>query len=261
MGPTKEFEQEARRCGYRHIAGVDEAGRGPLAGPVVAAAVILPFSCRLPGVNDSKQLTQSDRQALFAIIFEKAVAIGVGSADACEIDSINILEATRLAMRRAIAGLDPPPDYLLLDALTLPGVPVPSRPIIKGDALSVSIAAASIIAKVTRDRLMARYHRTYPQYNFLSHKGYCTEEHLQRLADHGPCAIHRRTFEPVRHTLPGASPPVRARVMVHFSWKDDVHADRRSATSVRTEQRGARGAIIARQRLSHPGAEPQDDLG
>ena len=261
MGPTKEFEQEAWFCGYRHIAGLDEAGRGPLAGPVVAAAVILPFSCRLPGVNDSKQLTESERQELFAAIFKKAVAIGVGSADAGEIDAINILEATRLAMRRAIAGLDPPPDYLLVDALTLPGVPLPSRPIIKGDALSVSIAAASIIAKVTRDRLMARYHRTYPQYNFLSHKGYCTEEHLQRLADHGPCAIHRRTFEPVRQAVPAASRAVPARVMVHFSWKDDVNADRRSATSVRTKQRGARGAVIARQRISHPRSQSQDDIG
>ncbi len=214
LGPSKEFEQEARRCGYRHIAGLDEAGRGPLAGPVVAAAVILPFSCRLPGVNDSKQLTDAERQVLFAAIFEKAVAIGVGSADASEIDSINILEATRLAMRRAIAGLDPPPDYLLLDALSLPDVALPSRPIIKGDALSVSIAAASIIAKVTRDRLMASYHRTYPQYNFLSHKGYCTEEHLSRLADHGPCAIHRRTFEPVRQAIPGRR--AVPRVMVHL---------------------------------------------
>ncbi|MBD0316491.1 MAG: ribonuclease HII, partial [Nitrospiraceae bacterium] len=147
------------------------------------------------------------------------------------------------------------------DALTLPGVPLPSRPIIKGDALSVSIAAASIIAKVTRDRLMAGYHRTYPQYNFLSHKGYCTEEHLQRLADHGPCAIHRRTFEPVRQAVPAASRAVPARVMVHFSWKDDVNADRRSATSVRTTQRGARGAVIARQRISHPRSQSQDDIG
>jgi ribonuclease HII len=201
LGPTKDFEQEARRCGYRHIAGLDEAGRGPLAGPVVAAAVILPFSCRLPGVNDSKQLTPAERETLCAAIFELAVGIGIGSADASEIDSLNILEATRLAMRRAIEGLDPTPDFLLVDALTLPKVALPSRPIIKGDALSISIAAASIIAKVTRDRLMATYHKTYPEYNFLSHKGYGTEDHLRRLADFGPCAIHRRTFEPVRQAL------------------------------------------------------------
>jgi ribonuclease HII len=211
LGPTKEFEQEARRCGYRLIAGLDEAGRGPLAGPVVAAAVILPFSCRLRGVNDSKQLTEAEREQVSTVIFEKAVGIGIGSADAAEIDSLNILEATRLAMRRAIEGLEPLPDYLLLDALTLPKVGIPSRPIIKGDALSISIAAASIIAKVTRDRLMATYHRTFPHYNFLSHKGYCTEDHLRRLADFGPCAIHRRTFEPVRQALAGRQP---ARVSV-----------------------------------------------
>jgi ribonuclease HII len=201
LGPSKEFEQEARRCGYRHIAGLDEAGRGPLAGPVVAAAVILPVICRLPGVNDSKQLTQAEREQLFAAIFERAVGIGIGSADASEIDTLNILEATRLAMRRALEGMETPPDYLLIDALTLPGVAIPSRPIIKGDALSISIAAASIIAKVTRDRLMATYHGSFPQYNFVVHKGYGTEDHLRRLEDFGPCAIHRRTFAPVRQAL------------------------------------------------------------
>ncbi len=206
MGPTKEFEREARRCGYRHIAGLDEAGRGPLAGPVVAAAVILPFACRLPGVDDSKLLSEAEREDLYAAICGKALAVGVGSADAAEIDALNILEATRLAMRRAIERLPARPDFLLLDALTIPGVPIPSRPIIKGDRLSLSIAAASIIAKVTRDRLMARYHEEYPRYNFRSHKGYCTEEHLQRLAEHGPCAIHRRTFAPVRDAAAGRVP-------------------------------------------------------
>lgn len=200
MGPTEEFEQEARRCGYRRIAGIDEAGRGPLAGPVVAAAVILPFRCRLAGVDDSKQLTEAERDRLYAVILEKAVGVGIGSADAHEIDSLNILEATRLAMRRALDNLAPAPDYLLTDAVTLPAVTVPGRPIIKGDALSLSIAAASIIAKVTRDRLMAAYHEAFPQYNFLSHKGYGTVEHLQRLARYGPCAIHRRTFAPVRES-------------------------------------------------------------
>ena len=203
MGPTEEFEQEARRCGYRRIAGIDEAGRGPLAGPVVAAAVILPVRCRLAGVDDSKQLTEAERDRLYAVILEKAVGVGIGSADAHEIDSLNILEATRLAMRRALDNLAPAPDYLLTDAVTLPAVTVPGRPIIKGDALSLSIAAASIIAKVTRDRLMAAYHEAFPVYNFLSHKGYGTAEHLQRLARYGPCAIHRRTFAPVREsTLP-----------------------------------------------------------
>jgi len=198
VGPTKEFEQQARRCGYRRIAGVDEAGRGPLAGPVVAAAVVLPFGCRLTGVDDSKVLPEVERERLYHLILDRAVAVGIGSADAAEIDALNILEATRVAMRRAIESLAVAPDFLLLDAMTLPAVAVPARPIIKGDALSLSIAAASIVAKVTRDRIMAAYHETYPQYNFLSHKGYATEEHVRLLVVHGPCRIHRRTFAPVR---------------------------------------------------------------
>lgn len=197
MGPTEEFEQEARRCGYRRIAGVDEAGRGPLAGPVVAAAVILPVRCRLGGVDDSKQLSAPERDRLYAEIMDRAVCVGVGSSTAEEIDHINILEATKLAMRRALAKFSPAPDYVLIDAVSLTGVGMPVRPIIKGDALSLSIAAASIVAKVTRDRLMAEYHCAYPQYNFLSHKGYGTEEHLARLAEYGPSPIHRRTFAPV----------------------------------------------------------------
>ena len=201
MGPTEEFEQEARRCGYRRIAGVDEAGRGPLAGPVVAAAVILPVRCRLIGVDDSKQLSASERDRLYAAIMDRAVCVGVGSSTAEEIDRVNILEATKLAMRRAIGELSPPSDYVLIDAVSLTGVAMPVRPIIKGDALSLSIAAASIVAKVTRDRLMARFHEIYPQYNFLSHKGYGTEEHLTRLAEYGPSPIHRRTFAPVSAML------------------------------------------------------------
>lgn len=199
MGPTDEFELEARRCGYRRIAGLDEAGRGPLAGPVVAAAVILPNRCRLVGIDDSKQLTESERNHLFVLITQRAVAIGVGSASHDEIDRLNILQATRLAMYRAVAAVSPVPDCLLVDAVSLPASRMPVRSIIKGDALSVSIAAASIIAKVTRDRLMAEYHAVYPQYNFLSHKGYGTEEHRERLVEYGPSAIHRRTFSPVRH--------------------------------------------------------------
>ena len=201
MRPTQEFERVARLCGYRRIAGIDEAGRGPLAGPVVAAAVVLQTRCRLLGINDSKQLSAKDREEVYAAILEQAVAVGIGSADVAEIDQLNILTATRLAMRRAIDQLTPPPDYLLIDAVVLPGLKVPTRPIIKGDSLSVSIAAASILAKVTRDRLMARYHETFPEYGFLSHKGYGTAEHLERLARHGPCSIHRRTFSPVQEVM------------------------------------------------------------
>jgi ribonuclease HII len=197
VGPTDVFEVEARRRGYRHIAGLDEAGRGPLAGPVVAAAVILPRCCRLPGLNDSKQLSESERNRLYGLISAKACMIGVGVASEQEIDGINILEATRLAMRRAIGAMPLVPDFLLLDALTIPFVPIPQRAIITGDCLSQSIAAASVIAKVTRDRMMADYHREYPQYNFRSHKGYSTPEHLRLLKRYGPCAIHRRTFWPV----------------------------------------------------------------
>jgi ribonuclease HII len=201
VGPTDEFELEARRCGYRRIAGLDEAGRGPLAGPVVAAAVVLPTRCRLIGCDDSKQLSESERERLYQIIVARAVGIGIGSATEQEIDRLNILEATRLAMHRAIAALSPLPDCLLIDAVSLPGCAIPIRSIIKGDALSISVAAASVVAKVTRDRLMAEYHRLYPQYHFLTHKGYGTEEHLQQLALHGPCPIHRKTFAPVAQVI------------------------------------------------------------
>jgi len=198
MGPADEFEQEARRRGFRRIAGVDEAGRGPLAGPVVAAAVILPVHVGLAGIDDSKQLSEDERERLYHVILERAVGVGIGSADAGEIDRLNILEATRLAMARAIGNVTPSPDYVLTDAVSIPAVRVPMRPLIKGDALSLSIAAASIIAKVTRDRMMAVFHEMFPQYNFLSHKGYGTPEHLRMLARFGPCALHRRTFAPVR---------------------------------------------------------------
>lgn len=179
------------------MAGLDEAGRGPLAGPVVASAVILPRRCDCQGLNDSKQLTAAERERLYDEIRPRAVGIGIGVASEREIDAINILEATRLAMARAIQALPIEPDYLLLDAIELPAIHLPQRSIIKGDALSLSIAAASVIAKVTRDRLMDDYHRRYPQYNFQAHKGYGTAEHLKRLAEHGPCAIHRRSFRPV----------------------------------------------------------------
>lgn len=197
MEPTDVFETEARWRGYRLVAGLDEAGRGPLAGPVVAAAVILRRRCLLPGLNDSKQVAERERERLFQQLERRAVGIGVGVASEREIDAVNILEATRLAMARAVQALALPPDFLLIDAVARLSVPIPQRAIIKGDGLSISIAAASIIAKVTRDRLMREYHRQYPQYNFLAHKGYPTAEHLRLLAEHGPCAIHRRSFRPV----------------------------------------------------------------
>ena len=206
MEPTREFESEARRCGYRIIAGLDEAGRGPLAGPVVAAAVILPARVRLPGVTDSKLLTEPVRARLFEDIMLRAVAVGIGEASEREIDTLNILEATRLAMSRALLQLKTSPDFLLLDAMVLPGVPIPQRPIIKGDQLSLSVAAASIVAKVARDRLMEQCHRLYPQYNFRDHKGYGTAEHLHLLKMHGPSPIHRRTFAPVQRTEADALP-------------------------------------------------------
>lgn len=209
MEPTDLFETEARRCGYRLVAGLDEAGRGPLAGPVVAAAVILPRRCQLAGLNDSKQLTEMERERLYDEIRRRAVGIGVGQASEREIDAMNILEATRLAMCRAIQALPAMPDYLLLDAIELSAVSLPQRAIIKGDTLSVSIAAASIVAKVTRDRLMGDYHRQYPQYNFQAHKGYGTAEHLRMLAAHGPCAIHRRSFRPVGEAVPAAEQVVQ----------------------------------------------------
>lgn len=197
-GPSEEFEGEARSRGFRFIAGLDEAGRGPLAGPVVAAAVLLPRRCRLPGLNDSKQIAESERNRLFAEIVRRATGIGIGAATEAEIDRLNILEASRLAMRRALQALPVSPDFLLLDAITLSGLSIPQRPIIKGDGLSCSIAAASIVAKVTRDRLMVEYHRWYPRYNFAEHKGYGTPEHLHVLRALGPCPIHRRSFAPVR---------------------------------------------------------------
>ena len=197
MEPTDFFEIEARRCGYQLIGGLDEAGRGPLAGPVVAAIVILPRRFVLPGLNDSKQVTEAGRERLYHAIVKQAVATGVGLATEREIESLNILEATRQAMCRAVGTLAVSPDFLLLDAVFLPSLPVPQRPIIKGDGFSVSIAAASILAKVTRDRLMREYHRRYPEYNFRAHKGYGTPEHLRLLSRYGPCTAHRQTFRPI----------------------------------------------------------------
>lgn len=196
--PDDAFECEAWTRGFRRVAGVDEAGRGPLAGPVVAAAVVLPRRCRLEGLRDSKLLSERQRECLYARLLTAAVDIGVGVVDAGVIDALNILEATRLAMTQAVRHLTPGPDYLLLDAVVLPGIAAEQRAVIKGDRLCRSIAAASIVAKVLRDRLMSRAHVRYPQYGFLAHKGYGTAEHLRQLQRYGPCDLHRRSFAPVR---------------------------------------------------------------
>lgn len=179
---------------YMHICGIDEAGRGPLAGPVVAAAVILPKDCRILYANDSKKLTSKKREILYDEIMEKAVSVGVGMAGPRRIDEINILQATYEAMREAIAHLTPAPDILLNDAVTIPDIFVPQVPIIKGDAKSLSIACASIIAKVTRDRLMMEYDKIMPEYGFASHKGYGSREHIEAIKKLGPSPIHRQTF-------------------------------------------------------------------
>jgi len=191
------------RQGYSLVAGLDEAGRGCLAGPVVAAAVILPLerdTCAelFAGVCDSKQLTPPARESLYDIIMSNAVAISVGFGSVELIDERNILQATRHAMRAALAQISPAPHALLLDALLLPNVPLPQRSIIKGDALCLSIAAASIIAKVTRDRLMLQLDEQYPAYGFARHKGYGTEAHLAALREHGASPVHRQSFAPVR---------------------------------------------------------------
>jgi ribonuclease HII len=197
------YEKALTAKGYARIAGVDEAGRGPLAGPVVAAAVILPADFAAGGVNDSKQLTPRQRDRLYACILAEARAVGIGVVDAGEIDRINILQAARLAMATAVANLDPQPLFLLIDGNFSIHSNLPQQPIVKGDARSVSVAAASIVAKVTRDRLMCRYHIDFPQFGFDRHKGYPTAAHKAAIARHGPCAIHRRTFKGVCPQPPG----------------------------------------------------------
>lgn len=192
------YERLHRTAGIQYIAGVDEAGRGPLAGPVVAAAVILPPDIYIPFINDSKKLSPAQRDVLYDLICAEAISYGVGIADHNRIDRINILQATFEAMSEAVKQLNPKPQVLLNDAVNNPRIHgIPQVPIIKGDALSISIAAASIIAKVTRDRLMDEYALLYPQYGFAKHKGYFTEEHQQALRKFGPCPIHRRSFSPV----------------------------------------------------------------
>ncbi|MCI9321903.1 MAG: ribonuclease HII [Lachnospiraceae bacterium] len=190
----KLWEYERGYSGYSHICGIDEAGRGPLAGPVVAGAVILPKDCDLLYINDSKQLSEKKREELYTAILEKALCWGVGYASPQRIDEINILQATYEAMREAISKLHPQPDLLLNDAVTIPQVSIRQIPIIKGDAKSISIGAASIIAKVTRDRLMREYDQLFPGYGFAKNKGYGGEAHIEALKKYGPTPIHRKSF-------------------------------------------------------------------
>ncbi len=192
------FELLARRQGYCKIAGIDEAGRGPLAGPVVAAAVILPTGFNLSQVNDSKKLTETVRNRLFDQIYSSAIAVGVGVSDSAAIDKINILQATLRAMEEAVSRLSEKPDYLLIDGISRTALNIPQKTIKKGDSLSYSIAAASIIAKVTRDRMMEEYDRSYPGYGLAGHKGYGSASHLAAIASLGPTPIHRLTFRGVR---------------------------------------------------------------
>ncbi len=199
-------ERELRAQGFANVAGVDEAGRGPLAGPVVAGAAILPEGCRLPGLADSKMLSEKERERLFDLIQERAVCIGVGQVGSRMIDRMNVLNATHVAMRQAIAALDPSPDALLVDGRDLPSAEVPQRGVVKGDRLCACIAAASIVAKVTRDRMMVELDALYPAYGFAQHKGYATRAHLARLQELGPCPAHRATFAPVRALLQGRLP-------------------------------------------------------
>ena len=192
------FEKEAMRKGFQDIAGIDEAGRGPLAGPVVSAAVILPLSFRGAEVNDSKKLSPRNRELLYDKVYAQAVAIGIGIVDALEIDRINILRASLLAMAMAVRNLDPPPDFLLIDGQFSISSDLPQKPIPKGDSLSISIAAASIIAKVTRDRMMQNYHHYYPQFDFPRHKGYPTKAHKQAIRLFGSSPIHRKSYKGVK---------------------------------------------------------------
>jgi len=195
------FERQLRRQGATLVAGIDEAGRGPLAGPVVAAAVILPEHFDLPGLTDSKKLTEKKREQLFGPIRQQALAVGVGFAHAEEIDEINILQATVQSMCRAVARLKVTPQHLLIDGITPLPLSIDQQTIKKGDSRSLSVAAASVIAKVVRDRMMKVYARHYPDYGFEGHKGYGSARHRQLIAEHGPCPLHRKTFGGVREHL------------------------------------------------------------
>ena len=191
------YEKECYARGMELIAGVDEVGRGPLAGPVVAAAVILPKACKIPGLNDSKKIPKSKHKEIYEAVLQNAIGIGIGVKDNQVIDQVNIYEATKLAMMEAIGQLEPQPQHLLIDAMKL-DLPIPQTSIIKGDANSLSIAAASIVAKVTRDQMMEEFDREYPGYDFAQNAGYGTAKHLAGLVQLGVTPIHRRSFEPVK---------------------------------------------------------------
>ena len=189
-----EFEKEALAQGYKSVCGVDEAGRGPLAGPVCAAAVILPEGVIIDGVNDSKKLSEKKRESLFDVIREQALSYSIAYATVDEIEEINILNATMLAMRRAIDGLDIKADYAMIDGNKIPPIDIDAECIVKGDAKSMSIACASILAKVSRDRLLYKYAEEYPMYGFDKHKGYGTKVHREAILKYGPCPYHRKSF-------------------------------------------------------------------
>lgn len=193
--PDFSYEAQARALGYEYICGVDEAGRGPLAGPVCAAAVILPEDCVIEGLNDSKKISEKKREQLYDVIIEKALAYSICYGTLQEIEEYNILEATFIAMNRAIDGLSVEADYALIDGNRTPkGIKIPCNAVIKGDSKSYSIAAASILAKVTRDRLLMEYDKKYPQYSFAKHKGYGTKAHYDAIRQHGVCEVHRLSF-------------------------------------------------------------------
>ena len=192
--PDFSIENYFYAAGFRAVAGTDEAGRGPLCGCVTAAAVILPRDLKIDGLNDSKKLSEKKREKLFSEIVEKAVSYGIASASVEEIEELNILNAAQLAMRRAAAMLDPQPDFLLVDGNTARNFPMKTKTVVSGDALSASIAAASILAKVTRDRMCIEWDRDYPAYGFAAHKGYGTKAHIEALRTFGPCPLHRPSF-------------------------------------------------------------------
>ena len=200
---TLFFEAMARRQGYQAVAGIDEAGRGPLAGPVVAAAVILPEYFELPGLNDSKQLSEKKRNELYPLIHEQAISVGIGVSRADEVDQINILQATLKGMNRAVARLTFPPDFLLVDGITPVPTLIEQKTLKKGDSRSLSIAAASVVAKVVRDRIMVAYDRLFPEYGFARHKGYGSQKHREAVARYGPCVCHRRSFAGVKEHCEG----------------------------------------------------------
>ncbi len=201
---TLFFEALARRQGYQVVAGIDEAGRGPLAGPVVAAAVILPEHFDLPGLNDSKQISEKKRNELYPLIRQQAIAVGIGVSRADEVDRINILQATLRGMSRAVERLSVAPDFLLVDGITPIPTVVDQKTLKKGDSRSLSIAAASVIAKVVRDRIMVSYDRLFPEYGFAGHKGYGSQKHREAVAQYGPCACHRRSFAGVKEHCEGS---------------------------------------------------------